>query len=220
AVSQALGNLPFPPRDLFSQIVIGVREPAPFALVAKLEQNGCVVGLPAELTLKLERGEGVDADIVLNPPVGLPPTVPVPKLGPIPKGKNEIKVKLDINAKVPVGQYFVVFSAKGKKDGKEYTTTALPAILDVGTVPFDLSVEPAPVKVEPGGKAKLKITAVRKGGYDGPIALEVKNLPAKVTAAKATIAKGQTSAELEISAAADAPAASMMNVQVSGTATA
>src|SRR5207302_1045313 len=152
-VSQALGNLPFPPRDLFSQLAIAVREPAPFALVAKLEQNGCVPGLPAEITLSVKRGEGFDGEVVLNPPAGLPPTVPAPKLGPIPKGKTEIKVKLDINAKVPVGQSFAIFSGKGKKDGKEYASTAFPVLLDVTNTPFELKVEPTPVKLEAGGKA-------------------------------------------------------------------
>jgi hypothetical protein len=45
-------------------------------------------------------------------------------------------------------------------------------------------------------------------------------LPAKVTATKGTIAKGQGAIDLEISAAADAPLGSKMDVQISGMATA
>ena len=93
-------------------------------------------------------------------------------------------------------------------------------MLDVGTQPFNLSAAPSPVKLMAGAKAKIKITATRKGGYSGPIAVELRNLPAKVTAAKGTIAMGQNEVELEISAAADAAAGSKMDVQAGGTATA
>jgi len=72
----------------------------------------------------------------------------------------------------------------------------------------------------PGAKAKLKVTAVRKGGYQGPITLEVRNLPANVTAAKGEIAMGQTAAEIELTAAAAAAAGNKADVNVLGTATA
>jgi hypothetical protein len=218
SVTQSLGGLPFPPRELNTQIAIGVREKAPFALVAKLEQNGVVAGLPAELTLSVQREPGFDEEIVLAPPANLPPGVPAPKLPNIAKGQTSLKVKLDINPKVPAGQYLVTFSGKAKHQGKDVNVTALPALLDVGTAPFELTVEPAAVKLEPGEKMKLKITAIRKGGYDGPIALAFKDLPANVNVAAATIAKGQTSVEVEIQAAANAAPANQPNVTVTGTA--
>jgi hypothetical protein len=70
------------------------------------------------------------------------------------------------------------------------------------------------------GKHKIKIEAVRKGGYKGPIALEVRNLPANVTAAKATIAENQNELELELAAAGNAAAGEKADVNVLGTATA
>src|SRR5262249_5757534 len=59
----------------------------------------------------------------------------------------------------------------------------------------------------PGGKTDLKVTTVRKGGYGGPIGVELRNLPAQVTANKATIAAGKGAATLTLTAAAAAPLA-------------
>jgi hypothetical protein len=87
-------------------------------------------------------------------------------------------------------------------------------------LPFDLKVEPMPLKLTPGGKAKLKVTATRKGGYQGPIDLEVRNLPANVTAPKTSIAMDQTAVEIEVAAAAAAVVADKADVNVLGTATA
>jgi hypothetical protein len=220
AVSQSLTNLPLPPRDLLTQIAIGVREGDPFRLIATLDQNGCVAGLPANFTVAVERGQGFDGDVALNPPGGLPPGVAPPKLPTIAKGQKEVTFKLDINTKVPPGPYQLTFSGKGKRDGKEFTVAAMPTTLDVITQPFDLEITPAKVSLAAGDKGKITVKAIRKGGYDGPITVEVKNLPAKVTATKGTIAKGQGAIDLEISAAADAPLGSKMDVQISGMATA
>jgi hypothetical protein len=219
AVSASLANLPLPPPEFNTQVAVAVREHDPFALVARLDQNGCVPGLPAKLTLTVERDKGFDSEIVLNPPANLPPGVAPPKLPSIPKGQKEMKVTLDINGKVPTGQYPVVFSGKGKLDGREFAVATLPVVLEVAPQPFELLVEPSKVTLEQGSKTKITVKAVRRGGYDGPIQLDVKNLPAKVTAGKATIAKDQTSAELELAAADDAAAGSKMDVQIGGQAT-
>jgi hypothetical protein len=69
------------------------------------------------------------------------------------------------------------------------------------------------------GKLKLKVTAIRKGGYKGPIGLEVRNLPANVTATKPAIAENQTEAEIELTAAANAAVGPKADVNVNGTAT-
>lgn len=57
-------------------------------------------------------------------------------------------------------------------------------------------------------------------GYKGPIALDVRNLPAGVTAGKPMIAADKNDVEIEIAADAKAAPASVANVQVGGTATA
>jgi len=80
-----------------------------------------------------------------------------------------------------------------------------------------LKVEPAASKLAPDAKAKIKVIADRKG-YAGPIALEARNLPAGVTAAKATIAMSQDAVEIELAAAPTAQAADKMDVEIVGTA--
>jgi hypothetical protein len=220
SVSQSLANLPFPPRHLVSEIALAVRERSPFSLIARLEHDGAVAGLPATIKLIVERDKGFDAEIVLTPPTGLPPGVAMPALKPIAKGQNEMLIQLPLPPKTPLGQFLLTFTGKAKQAGKDFAVLAAPLAIDVIAVPFELSVAPAPVKVKPGETVKLKVTAVRKGGYNGPIGLEVRNLPAKVTAAKSSIAMGQTFIEVEISAAADTAPGSKMDVQVGGTATA
>jgi len=64
------------------------------------------------------------------------------------------------------------------------------------------------------------VTALRAGGYQGPIALELRNLPANVAAPKTTIAAGQTTAEIELSAAVNAATGDKADVNILGTATA
>src|SRR5262249_39261588 len=113
----------------------------------------------------------------------------------------------------------VSFTGATKYQGRDFTFTAAPVSLVIAP-PFTLALEPAPLKVSQGGKARLKVTAARRAGYQGPIALEVRNLPANVTAPKAVIPMAGQSAEIEVSAAPDAALASKANVSVLGTAVA
>jgi hypothetical protein len=176
--------------------------------------------LPATIKISVERDKGFEEDVVLNPPVGLPPGVAPPAMKPIAKGQKEVTIQLPLPAKTPLGQFFVIFSGKDKQAGKDLTVVSQPLTLDLSPQPFELQVAPTAVQLKPGQTAKLKVMAIRKGGYNGPIALEVRNLPAKVTATKGTVAMGQKEVELEIRAADDAAAISRMDVQVGGTATA
>ena len=82
------------------------------------------------------------------------------------------------------------------------------------------TLPPGGLRVEPRDKVKVKVSAVRKGGYQGPIGVEVRNFPANVTAPKATIAMAQTQVEIEVTAAANAVPAEKADVNVLGTATA
>jgi hypothetical protein len=84
--------------------------------------------------------------------------------------------------------------------------------------PFELSVAPAPLTLPQGGKAKIKVTAIRRGGFDGPVQVELRNLPANVIASKAMIPAGQSETVLELSAAENAPVGNKTDVNVLGTA--
>ena len=83
--------------------------------------------------------------------------------------------------------------------------------------PFELQVSPNPLKAAQAGLARVKVAAVRKG-YDGAIAVEVRNLPGGVTAGKATIDPGQKEADLEVQAAAKAVPGDTPDVYAQGTA--
>src|SRR5262249_48928545 len=80
----------------------------------------------------------------------------------------------------------------------------------------ELRVEPNPLTLTAGQTARLKVTAARKGGYDGPVALEFRNLPMNVTAPKVAIDAGRDAIEAELTAAANAPVGARGDVRVLG----
>jgi hypothetical protein len=200
-------------------VAIGVKERAPFTLAVKMDPPEGVPGTKTNVTVTATRDKGFAEDIALLPPVGLPPNVPAPKIPNIAKGKNDVTFPLDLNGKAPMGEYYVLFTAKTKLKDKEVAATALPLALVLGP-PFALKVEPAPAVLAPGGKAKLKVVATRRGGYKGPIAVELRKLPAGVTAAKATIPADKTMIEVDVAADAKAAPGEKADVDALGTATA
>jgi hypothetical protein len=219
-VVQSLNGLLFPPMHLQTFVALAVKEKAPFTLAIKMDPPEGIPGGKANVIITATRDPGFDEEITLSPPTGLPPTVPVPKTVPaIGKGKNESTFPLDLNPKTPVGEYFVLVSAKTKHMGKELSGAAPPLMLVLGA-PFDLKVEPAVVNLNPGDKAKVKVTAIRKGGYKGPIALDFKNLPAGVTAEKVSIAADKNDVDVTLTADAKAAPAQAPAVTVGGAASA
>lgn len=216
-LSASLGGLIYPPANLIAQPSIAVTEKPPFTLVAKFDSPEALRGVAANLTITATRAAGFAEEIALTP-IGLPPNVPPPAFKSIPKGQNEVKGPITAAANAPLGSFTISFTGKTKHQNKDYTVTAAPTQL-VLALPFDLQVAPAaPLKLAPGAKGKLTVTAVRKGGYAGPITLEVRNLPANVTATKPMIAMGQNAVEVEITAAANAPLGDKADVNILGTA--
>lgn len=214
-ISQTLAGLPFPPHTLLHQVGAAVLEKPPFTLAIKLDNPEQLRGAPAPVTVTATRTAGFVEEIALTA-LGLPPNVAA-VLKNIPKDQNEVKAQLTPAANAPLGRFAVSVIGRAKHQNKDYAVTAAPTEL-VLAPPFELKLEPAPLKLTPGAKAKLKVTATRKAGYQGPITLEVRNLPANVTAAKATIGMGQTTAEVEVSAAANAAAGDKADVNILGTA--
>lgn len=218
-VSANLAGLPFPPRDVSRMVALSVTEKPPFLLTAKFDQPEVIRGIPTTLTITVTRGAGFDDVIALQPIVGLPPNMPPVALKPIPKGMNEFKVPITVAANVPLGEFALTFAGRAKYQGRDYAVNSLPVPL-ILALPFDLQVEGAPVKLAQGDKAKIKVNAVRKGGYQGPIAVQLTNLPLGVTSPAATIAQGQNTVEIELVAAANAAAGDKADVNVAGTAAA
>src|SRR5262249_33996565 len=216
-LGQALANLPFPPRGLLSQAVGAVTEKPPFTLALKLDAVERLRGSPAEIIVTATRSPGCTEEIALTA-VGLPANV-ASTLKTIPKDQSEVKAQLTPAANAALGKFLVSVTGKTKHQNNDYTVLAPPAEL-VLVPPFELKVEPAPLKLAPGDRAQLKVTATRMAGYQGPIALEVRNLPAKVTATKTTIEMGKSEVEIEVMAAADAAVGDKADVNVLGTAAA
>jgi hypothetical protein len=217
ALRTALAGLPFPPRQLPDTVAVAVTQKPPFALTAKVDAGEALRGAAATVTVTAVRDAGFVEEIALSPGA-LPPNVAA-ALKPVPKGANEVKVTLTPAANAALGSFTFTLVGKSKHQTKDVSGTSAPAPLVV-SLPFELKATPLPVKLLPGSKAVLKVTATRKGGYAAPISLEVRNLPANVTAAKGTIPLGQTAADLEIAAAANAVAGDKADVNVLGTATA
>jgi hypothetical protein len=215
ALSQGLGGLAHPPLELQDQLGLAVTAKHPFALAARLERAESYRGGAAPLTVTAERAPGFDGEIALAA-LNLPPNITV-ALKNVPKGKNEVKLAVNSTAKTALGSHAVFLLASATVQGKGVVVILPPATLSL-VQPFELKVNAKPLKIEQGGKAKLKITAVRKGGYAGPIACELRNLPLNVSAAKATIAAGKNDAEIEVSAAANAVTADKAGVTVVGAA--
>jgi hypothetical protein len=182
-----------------------------------MDQAEASRGSPAALTITATRAAGFTDEIALSA-VNLPANVTA-SLKNIPKGEQESKGQLTAATNAALGQYMIGVTGKAKLKNVEYALTAQPFALTL-SVPFDLRVDSTSLKLTPGDKGKIKVTAVRKGGYEGPIEVELRNLPAGVTAPKATIAAGQRAVDIEVTAAANAAAANKADVQVRGTATA
>jgi hypothetical protein len=215
-VSQNMANLPYPPRTMYHQVGLAVTPKPPFTLAAKFDAAEYLRGGPAMATITATRDPGFTEQINVSA-TGLPPAV-APGLKNIAAGQNEVKVQLNVAANAPIGQFAVSFVGTAKHQGKDVGFTAPPAPLVIA-LPFTLAVSPAPFKIAQGSKATLKVTATRKGGYQGPIAVELRGLPANVTAPKATIPQGQLSVDIEVSAAANVPLGNKPGLSVFGTAT-
>lgn len=211
-IRAAMANLPFPPRDFETGVIAAVTEP-PFQLKARFAPEQGVRTTPAPLIVTATRGAGFTEDIALTV-VGLPPNVSA-AAKPIAKGTSEIQFPLTAAAAAPLGTFSIAVIGRGKHQNRDYAVSdSVPLAL---VLPVEVQVTP-PAALLPGAKVKFKVAVVRKGGYGGVVDLEVKNLPANVTAAKIQIAAGKNDAEIELTAAANAAAGDKGDVQVTATA--
>src|SRR5262249_25320425 len=83
---------------------------------------------------------------------------------------------------------------------------------------FDLAVLGAPYRLKPGGTTPVRVTATRRG-YDGPITVALRGLPAGVSAPLSTIPPATTTVDIPLSADANAAKGDKPNVLAVGTAT-
>jgi hypothetical protein len=215
-VKQGLNNLAFPPREMLASVGVAVTDKPVFALSVKVAAGEVARGVPATVTVTAKRADGFAEQIDLAP-VGLVPNVSA-AVKPIPKGANEVQFPLTAAANAGLGPLMVSFRGAAKQAGKDFAYYSAPATAVV-VLPADVKGEPSPLTLKVGEKAKLKVTVLRRGEYKGPVDVELKNLPANVTAPKVTVAPDKTTAELELTAAANAAVGDKPDVQVVGTAT-
>jgi hypothetical protein len=216
-VALSMAGLRYPPRHLFNQVGVAVTEKPPFTLTAKFDHAEAARGVPATVTISATRARGFVEEIALSASP-LPPNV-VPGLKSIPRNQSEVKIQLTSKANARLGPFAVSFTGKARYQNREIVATSVPTTLTL-VLPFALKIEPAPLKLAQGGKAKVKISAVRKGGYAGPITLQLRNLPANVVGTQVTIAAGKDAGEIEVTAGPTAQAGDKTGVNVLGTATA
>lgn len=175
-----------------------------------------VQGGKNKVRVTAQRGKDYDGPIQLDV-VHLPQHVRADPVT-LKKGENAVDVEIEAGFKAAVD---VKKDVQVKGTGTGAGRTALSPAFTVAVRKaelFDLKVEPATVKVEQGGKVKVKVTAVRKA-YEGPIVVDLDNLPNGVKVAKATIDKGKNVVELEIEAGPKAAVAKESNVVATGVAT-
>jgi hypothetical protein len=216
AVKAGLNNLPFPPHQMLASIGVAVTDKPQFALTVKVGGPEVLRGVATNVTVTATRAAGF-ADEIQLAPVALPPNVAI-AVKPIPKGANEVTFPVTPAANAALGSLPLAFRGTAKVGGKDFAYYSPPAAATV-VAPVEVKAEPSPLTVKVGQKAKLTVKVDRRGGYKGAVDVEVKNLPANVTAPKATVAADKTSAEVELTAAANAAAADKADVQVVGTAT-
>jgi hypothetical protein len=213
-VSQSMGGLPYPPKYWLRKVAVGVLPKPPYSLSARFDPPESVRGLNTTLIVSATRESGFDGPVVIST-VGLPANVTAANQTIASTG-NEVRMDMKLSDRAALGSY--AFTLLGQSQVADGTTmaTVLPPPLTV-VRPFELKAEPNSLVIEQGGKAQLTVSAIRKGGYDGPITIELRNLPAQVTASKPAIAKGETTATVELTASATAPLGVRGDVDALGT---
>jgi hypothetical protein len=132
AVVQALNGLPYPPMHLPTFVALAVKEKANFSLAIQLDPPEVEPGKKLKVTITATRQEGFDGEITLTPPIGLPAAIALPKMiPPIGKDQTESSFSIELNAKAPVGEYFLLLTGKMKHDGKDLVEPAPPVLLTI-----------------------------------------------------------------------------------------
>jgi hypothetical protein len=214
-VQKELADLPFPPQNPVTRIGVAITEQPPFTLNAHIDgEAGPGVAVP--LAVSVKRVPGFTGAIGLSA-VGLPPNVAV-NLPAIPAGQNEIRGQLSGAAGVALGEFQMTFAGAALFQGKNHSVAAPPVVLVVG-MPFAMRPEPATVNVSPGGRTILRVTPLRKPGYNAPITFALQGLPAGVTAEAVPVANPQEAVEFALRATAQAAVGGSTQAKLTGTST-
>ncbi|ULH17568.1 hypothetical protein MF271_21190 (plasmid) [Deinococcus sp. KNUC1210] len=103
--------------------------------------------------------------------------------------------------------------------GNVISTAAALTVRQPQSSSFDLSLSQDRLPVITGTSARLTVTLKRNSGFSGAVNVTLSGLPAGATGAPISIPEGQTSAEVTVSAAANAAHSQPTAVTLTGTAT-
>jgi hypothetical protein len=140
----------------------------------------------------------------------------------MPQGQNQVRVELTALGTATAGDRPDVTVVGIAIQANRTQVVSNPFTLQVAATStadlLEIRISPVPLRVPQGGKTRLEITVVRKG-YQGPVAVDLRNLPAGVDATKAMIAQGQNAIGLEVTARPEAVPGDRPDVVVLATAT-
>lgn len=214
-IAPKLDNLALLPSGLVTEIPVYVT-PAPFFdVVATVDAPAVARFAKTPMTVSVSKQKFFDEEVAVE--VGnLPPNVAV-AVKPIPKGARSIQLEVESKNDTPLGQFPVFVAGVATSRGRSARVFA--EILTFNIQPaFSVAIEAPETKIAKGGKIPVTVKAVRHPSYQGPIEVEIKNLPAGITAAKGTIPEKQDAVAIELVAAGDAAAATVENLNVVATA--
>ncbi|MGL5097199.1 MAG: PPC domain-containing protein, partial [Planctomycetia bacterium] len=194
------------PPNAVREIPVLVVEPPVFSLTAKLAGPRVARFLKTNLEASVAKAKFFDEEVTVVV-ANLPANVTV-AAKPIPKGQQTVALEIESKPNTPVGDFTLIVSGKSTRGGRPFQLFAAALPIQIGPA-FSLTFAASEVKMKPGTKTKIIVTAERLAGFEGPIAVTLPTLPKGVTAAAATIAEKQPSVEIELTAAADAPAGTL-----------
>lgn len=176
-------------------------------LTLRVEPQEVVFGrdLKATVTIRAERGEGVDGEIKLAtlPDKGALPDQVSLDVKPIPKGEGAVTLEFSAKDKAPLGRFSVVLVGTLQQE-KQTFTAPTPSINYRLDPPLRVTVNVGEAKLSRGNSTRWKITVERNPALPGAVKLTWKGLPAGVTAPEVELAADQSEVEVEATAAADA----------------
>jgi hypothetical protein len=104
------------------------------------------------------------------------------------------------------GDYILHLRDVRELGGQDY---AYRLIIQDSNPDYRLQAKPQNPNIPRGGSVPITVAADRLPGYEGPIEIQVQDLPPGVTAAKATIPEGQTTTVVVLSASSEASAGAL-----------
>lgn len=133
----------------------------------------------------------------------------------IPAGKNEVDVELTAGIRADADKKSDVLAIGTAVAAGNAQVASPPFQVDLRPGLVELAIEPKILKLSHSSTAKLKVSAIRKG-YQGPIALEVRNLPKGFKAPRVTIPEKMADAEIDVQADFSAREGDTVDAHVQG----